>query len=169
MYLLRFFLLPLLLLVHHGFIEAKTCDKIVHYIFENLEVSGVLEQDANGFVYVKVDDDYIYKLHEFIADEGFDPPPYFDRELAHGAHITVMPSHEIESCNIGKIDELGSTVFFRIKSCQIWRPTSWRSVSDVYVVTVDAPFLEKIRKKYRLPTAKYDFHITIGVKYSNAA
>lgn len=169
MHLLRCFFLLWLVLFHPHFLKAAPCDQITHYIAENLEISGTLEQTANGFVCVKVDDNYIYQLHHFIKDEGFEIPPYFTKERSQGAHITVMYSREVQEYHVGKIDELGSKISFRITGCQIVQPTTWDEVTDVYLVTVDSPALTKIRKKYGLPKAEYNFHITIGVKHKKAA
>lgn len=145
----------------------STCDKIKEYIFTHLNETGVLKQDRWGFVYVDLDDKYILDLNGFIADKGFDTPPYFGGADMHGAHISVIYADEAQAHKlVGKIKEVGSTIHFRVKSCTTVQPKSWKNVDEVYILTVDAPILAKLRKKYGLPPSHYDFHITIGVKYA---
>lgn len=140
----------------------KTCEKISEYIFKNLPEYGVLKQDSYGFVYVDVDDRYIQNLITFLEDEGYEKPPYFGRGL-HGAHISVIYVNEADYYSIDKIEEAGTTINFKVKGCKIVSPPSKPNELD-YLVIVEAPVLNKIRKKYGLAKPLYDFHITIGKK-----
>ena len=81
-----------------------------------------------------------------------------------GAHITVMYSDEIKKYGVERIQECGETIYFIPKECQIVHPPKWQEIDEVYFVVVEAPELDRIREKYRLPKRKYEFHITIGVK-----
>ena len=56
---------------------ASNCTDIKSYINQNLPLKGTLDQEENGFVYVKVSDDYLYALHPFIQNEGYSLPPLF--------------------------------------------------------------------------------------------
>jgi hypothetical protein len=166
MKLLFFFILPLVLCTVqlNAAEETPACSQIIEYIFDNFTEAGELKQDDRGFVYVDLDDQYVYKLNEFIKDQGFEIPPYFGPNM-YGAHISVVYSKESEKYQLGEIAEVGSTIYFRPVGCKTVPPGSWADVEEVYVITVDAPILDKIRKKYGLPKSTYDFHITIGVKY----
>lgn len=146
-------------------ISSETSKKILDYIFENLSEAGTLRQDERGFVYVDIDDEYIYKLNALIKDEGYEMPPYFGWKGAHGAHISVIYAKEAKNYKVKEIKEVGSTIYFKPKSCSAVEPGSWDDVEEVFVITVEAPILDKLRKKYGLPKAHYDFHITIGLKY----
>ncbi len=163
---MRFLHLAFLLLLSFGLLEAKApgSDKISDYIFDHLDTIGTLEKDKYGFVYVKIDDDFIYKLYELIQDQGFKPPPYFGGVEMHGAHISVIYSGESDHYRIGDIEEVGSKIKFSCKECEIVHPKNWHGVTDAYTITVDAPSLQKLRKKYGLPKAAHNFHITIGIK-----
>lgn len=141
----------------------NTCDKIKDYIFENLTETGVLKQDKYGFVYVDLDDGYINKLLQYISEEGYVRPPYFAPPNGHGAHITVIYADEAK--DLGKIDELGKTIAFKIKECKEIHPPQHPELEGIYIITVDAPILKGIRRKLGLRPPKYDFHITIGWKY----
>jgi hypothetical protein len=142
------------------------CKQILNYIFENLPEYGTLVQDSEGFVYVDIPNDYIYKLFPLIDQKNFVLPPYFGRPGLHGAHISVIYASEAKENGI-KIKEQGQTIYFYPKVCQIVKPGKWKEVDEVYTITVEAPALNKLRKRYGLRDAAYPFHITIGVKYSN--
>jgi len=168
---LRHLWVPLVLILCMGAVDVKDedetppCERIMSYILDNLPESGTLCQDSAGFVYVDLDDDYIHTLSEFISEEGYELPPYFGRDELHGAHISVIYSSESKQYNIGKVKEVGETFYFKPLGCKVAAPKNWKGVDEVYVIAVQAPSLNRLRKKYGLPKAANDFHITIGVKY----
>lgn len=137
------------------------CFPILEYIQHEMPLCGVLKK-SEDFVYVDVDDCYIHKLVTFIEKEGFEEPPYFEGGV--GAHITVMYSDEVKKYGIKDIQECGEIIYFSVKECKVVTPPRWEEIEEVYFVTVEAPELDCIRKKYGLPKREYDFHITIGVK-----
>jgi hypothetical protein len=158
------FIFSLFLLV--GAYLSANCKPMIDYIFENLPEYGTLTQDSEGFVYVDIPNDYIYKLFPMIGEKGFVKPPYFGPGL-HGAHISVIYASEAKENNI-QIKEVGQTIYFSPKACETVKPSKWKQVDQVYIITVDAPALNKLRKRYGLRDAAYPFHITIGVKYNAA-
>lgn len=143
--------------------EAPCCEKILSFTQNQLAATGTLKS-SNGFVYVDVDDDYIHKLIKFIQPYGFEEPPYFGNPGLVGAHITVIYPDEAEKYALGELKECGETITFKPKGCMTVQPPNWEEVTEVYFLVVNAPKLDKIRKKYELPKREYDFHITIGVK-----
>lgn len=156
LFFLLFYCLPLLLC-------AIGHEEIVSYATRELPLYGTLEQDEAGFVYIDVDNRYIYKLIEFIQDEGFKIPPYFEIPNAHGAHISVIYSHEAEEYSIPLLEEAGSTVAFQIKECQTVNPPR-PDIQACFLLTVACPACDALRQKYSLPSPKYDYHITVGIK-----
>ena len=139
---------------------------MIDYIFENLPEYGTLTQDSEGFVYIDIPNDYVYKLFPMIGEKGFVEPPYFGPGQ-HGANISVIYANEAKENNI-KIKEDGQTIYFSPKACEVVKPGKWKEVDQVYIITVDAPALNKLRKRYGLRDAAYPFHITIGIKYNVA-
>lgn len=138
------------------------CPQVMNYIQHQLPHHGVLKF-SDGFVYVDISDDYIHELIHFVGAD-FQEPPYFGRPELVGAHITVIYPGEVKKYKIRAIQESGEIISFTPKTCQIVHPPHWEGIQEVYFVTVEAPDLEKLRKKYGLPKQEYDFHITIGVK-----
>lgn len=154
-----------LMLVCSGYLSAN-CKEMMDYIFENLPEYGTLVQDERGFVYVDIPNDYIHKLYPMIDEKGFEEPPYFVRPRLHGAHISVIYASEARDHGIKLQDGGGQTIYFSPKMCKIVKPSKWNEVEDVYIITVDAPALNKLRRRYGLKDATYPYHITIGVKYA---
>lgn len=143
--------------------EDPSCAPMLDYIQKNMQTSGTL-RNANGFVYVDVDDAYVHELIQFIQKEGFEEPPYFDGPGLVGAHITVVYPEEMKKYGVKSIEECGTSIYFTPRTCQIVHPPRWQEIDEVYFIVVDAPQLDNLRKKYGLPKREYDFHITIGVK-----
>jgi len=141
---------------------------MINYAQEHLPPCGLLQEVKGQFIYVKVDDLYIYKLLDFIRNEGYEEPPYFGQPDLVGAHISVIYPDEMQNGKIEPIDELGKVICFQIKGCEIVHPPNWKDVDQVYILTLYAPELDEMRKKYGLPKRKYDFHITIGIKRKTA-
>ncbi|MBX7067384.1 MAG: hypothetical protein K1X28_09145 [Parachlamydiales bacterium] len=141
----------------------KNKEKIMDEIFYSLDAVGTLKQDANGMVYVDVDNDFIYKLYPWIQEEGFELPTSLYGNNALGAHVTVIYKREAEDYQLGWIKEAGDQVYFKVTGCKII-PLNQAGYELGCVVTIQAPNLDKLRKKYGLPSIKYDYHILIGMK-----
>jgi hypothetical protein len=68
---------------------------VVAFAQQHLPKSGVLVQKEDGYAYVKVDDNYINQLFSRLnLVRGFKKPPYFRRDDAPGAHISVVYKDE---------------------------------------------------------------------------
>ena len=143
--------------------KPSHCNQLMQYVEEQLPHWGVLQMTSKGFIYVDVDDAYIHSLIPFIADDGFEEPPYFGKGGV-GAHITVALPEESKKYGIENIQECGEAIAFVPKGCKIVHPPTWLEMDEVYFIDVEAPELNRIRTQYGLPQEHYDFHITIGVK-----
>lgn len=165
MNLFIYLLICLISLAHQSHLLGRSMysEQVLNYIMASLPKHGILRRDPQGLVYVKIDNNYIHKLIEFIKGEGFKVPPYFGEGL-HGAHITVVSPEETIYHAIGEISECGQVVRFQPKNCMIVHPPTWKAGEKAFLITVDSPEMDKLREKYRLPKNTYDFHITIGIK-----
>lgn len=134
--------------------------KAVDYAKSNLSLKGQLIKKSDGFIYLKVDDNYIFSLYPMLGlkKEGFKKPPYFRNPEAPGAHISVF--YENEKINP---EEIGQYFHFTPKRILIVKPSDGISYA---VLEVESPELEKLREKYGL-TPKLqgnDFHISLAKK-----
>lgn len=139
-------------------------ERILKYIEDNLPLKGILRKTSENFVYVDIDDAYIHKLISFIQEDGFEEPPYFFKPKSAGAHISVIYEEEMKQSDLLDIEECGETVTFKPKEYLIVHPPNWAEMEEFFVLLVEAPSLDQLRKKYHLPEKKYEFHITVGVK-----
>lgn len=132
----------------------------VDYAKKNLPLEGKLLKNQSGFVYLKVDDNYIHTLFPLLKlkEEGFSEPPYFRSKRSPGAHISVFYVGE-------KVipEELGRVFHFEPKQiCFIKRSKK----ASLVILQIESPDLENLRKKYGLsPKLQgHEFHITLGTK-----
>ena len=126
---------------------------------------GKLKQRDNGFTYIDVDDEIVKPFFSMLDEKNKKKPPYFGKENA-GAHISVISEDEITE-DI-KIKELGKEYTFTIRDVKSTKPEGWDKMDKVWFIRVDAPELNELRKKYKLPAtykAKgHKFHITFAVR-----
>lgn len=141
-------------------VKGSKWSEVVEYARSHFPQTGVLVQKTDGYVYLKVDDDYIHKLFPMLGleGEGYKEPPYFRSKEAPGAHISVI--YEAEEVSP---EEVGKTYTFTLENIVIVKP-AW----DTYyaVIQVSAPELEALRAKYGLkPKLQgHEFHISIAKK-----
>lgn len=138
-------------------------EHIIQWARTHLPQTGVLTEAEDGFVYLKVDDDYIKQLFFMIPHLHYEMPPYFRRSDSPGAHITVF--YVDERKRKGKIHEIGQTYSFTIKGLMIVPPKT----QEYVILEVKSLDLEHLREKYGFPPLikNHEFHITIAKKTSN--
>lgn len=135
--------------------------KIIEIAEQVLPHEGALMSNGRGFIYLKVDDAYIYDLFPLLHETGYAIPPYFRRHNSPGAHISVF--YEEETKHLPPIEELGKRFTFqidRLVSVQAGRDKSY------IILQVKSPELEALREQYGLrPKLQgHEFHITIATK-----
>lgn len=127
--------------------ELKVLDQpeILAYAEQNLPLKGVLKDNGRGFIYLKVDDNFIHQLWPMLEMEGLQAPDYFRSTTAPGAHISVF--YEEETNNIPQIAELGRPFTFtpeRVSSFFL------RDDEELFLIQVNSPELEALRVHYGL-------------------
>lgn len=134
--------------------------EVVDYAQKNLPQEGVLIQKSDGYVYLKVDDNYIHKLFPRLGlrEKGYREPPYFRASDSPGAHISLFNADEQITP-----EETGQTIPFQLKRIVIVKPAK---DTHYAILEVEAPELEAIRKKYGLnPKLQgHEYHITLARK-----
>lgn len=119
---------------------------------------GTLIQIEDGYVYVKVSNDYIHRLFPLIKQPGFVKPSSVTRPTKVGAHISVF--YENEAQQIGTISEIRRTFYFKPKDIRTVRNGN----KEYIVLDVEAPQLEQLRSHYGLSSKlfNHEFHITLA-------
>lgn len=135
-------------------------EEIITIAKRDLPSKGELHQGPDGYVYLKVTNQYIDHLFPLIKEPGFNPPLAYRRHSKVGAHISVF--YKDEARRIGKIKEIGKVYSFepeRIKHVRSGR-------KEYVVLEVKAPDLENLRRHYGFPpkVMHHEFHITLAEK-----
>ncbi len=159
----------LLLLLLSCFLISATpviveAPQVLDYAQEHLAHHGTLEMTKEGFIYVKVSDDYIFETVKLLADDAIQPPPYFGKGKV-GAHISVIDADESKGKQL-YLPQLGQSISFKILEFASVDVSNGEGLRRIYLFIVEAPELAKIRaanglsKKIR----GFDFHITAAVE-----
>lgn len=141
-------------------VATSSWQEVVDYARINLPLEGTLVTKENGFIYVKVDDEYIHTLFPMLRleAEGFKEPPYFRSAEATGAHISVIYEDE----NVIP-EEIGQKFSFELDQIVIVQASR---TAQYAVLQVTSPELEMLRQKYGLSPKLHghEFHISIAKK-----
>lgn len=124
----------------------------------DLPTQGRLEQRPDGFVYLKVSNQYVHRLFPLVKEPGFFVPQSIQRHTKVGAHISVFYKGETRS--IEPIQELGKIYSFEPTQIRIVRTTG----KEFIILEVKAPQLEHLRQRYGLSPKLmgHEFHITLA-------
>jgi hypothetical protein len=134
----------------------------MEYALKMLPHEGVLKI-KNGYIYLKLDNRYVYDLFAFLTQEGLEIPPYFRTKSSTGAHISVVYKTEKQKLP-PYIPEIGETFPFQIQGLN---SLFLNDHEQIYFLAVSSPELEAFRNKYGLRSKLlgHEFHITIAKKY----
>jgi hypothetical protein len=155
-----------------SFAETKIPEETVHpwpeivdYARANFPQEGILTAKSDGFVYLKVDDEYIRTLFPMLGlkEEGYTEPPYFRTSDSPGAHISVIYADE----NVLP-KEVGQSFPIELKEIVIVQPSKATAYA---VLQIESPELEQLRQKYGL-TPKlhgHEYHISLAKKILRSA
>jgi hypothetical protein len=136
---------------------------LVRFAKEKLQHFGELCQSSDGFVYLKVSNDYIYELCPLIKGYDVEFPDYFSKPESAGAHVTVVYPEEWTIRN--PLSELGKVYQFRI--LDLYRSKLLEKI--YFILRVECPELKALRMQYGLNDRlnfhgyEVDFHITIAM------
>ncbi|NGX34601.1 MAG: hypothetical protein K1060chlam1_00954 [Candidatus Anoxychlamydiales bacterium] len=135
----------------------------------DLKFEGTIRQAKNGFIYLDIDDEFIYQINKLFKENNMEVPPYFGKDRA-GAHISIFSAEEAKKYNLFNIDDIGKKITFDISYFTNLKPLGFKGVDNLSMVGLNSSELEKIRQKYSLSSkmhGSHDFHITTGVKYKH--
>ena len=126
---------------------------------------GYLSKNPTGYIFLDVDDDWIFSVQEEMEEFGYEVPPYFAGPQAVGAHITVVPTNLAKKYK-GMV-EVGKKVKFEVVRAGPEFPIRyWYGIEAVYKIWVTSEELSQISKeiagnRYRPPGG---FNIVVGVR-----
>ncbi len=143
--------------------------EILQFAKQSMPHQGPLKKTEDGFVYVKVPNEYIVKALNYLKECSVEAPAYFGQGRV-GAHITVIETEESKGKRF-KLPPLGTMIPFEIVNFSSVDVTNENGSKRIYMFTVNAPELEKIRMNNGLsPKLRgNEFHITVAIEYLDVA
>jgi len=145
-------------------------EKSILKLISKLPKYGYVSLNSTGYVYLDLNDDWIYSLEDQLSKYGFDVPPYFYGTEPTGAHITIVPSSFSKRFKNEDVP-VGKKVKFQVVKAKAFFPKNWKNcwygTEAVYFVWVKSKDLLSIARKLAGP--KYNpsygmFHINVGVR-----
>ena len=84
-------------------------------LVDKLPKEGFVSKNPSGYVFLDLDDDWIFALQKEMEKFGYEIPPYFTGDQAVGAHVTIVPSSIGKRFEPGEID-IGRKIKFNVES-----------------------------------------------------
>ena len=128
---------------------------------------GFVSMNSTGYVFLDLNDDWIFNLEDLMTEYGFEIPPYFWGTEPTGAHITIVPRSYADRFDPKDVD-IGKKVKFRVqKAAKFYPKRAWYGTEAGYFIWVKSNELLKIAKEL----AGHDyvpsygmFHINVGTR-----
>ena len=151
-------------LIKERFLQKPTplnCPQIHFGAKFQFNTKGQLQQASNGLIYLKIDEDFIDKLHPLIQEPGVIKP-----SDSLGAHIPIISPEEWSGLELEHFNPSETTHCFSILECQKLSCGDLPDVDSVWVLTMHSPSLELLRENYRLPTKLHsqEFRVVFAIK-----
>ena len=134
-------------------------------LLSDLPRTGHISRNPDtGYIYLDLDDDWIFNVSTLMESYGYETPPYFYGNGATGAHISLIPAavgkHYLEEdVDVGK--EISLTV---IGASPLYPTYRFYGTESLYVVWVESEELEKYIERFNQRVGFKHFHIVIGVR-----
>lgn len=136
---------------------------------ESLAFAGKLVKSSSGWVLLEIPNAFVRGAFMALDAPGTQLPYHGEGRL--NAHISVMRPEELTQLGESvKLHELGKRFKFQVGPLKEVEPLGWKAVERVWMLSVESPELEDLRKSYGLPPKprKGDqtlpFHITIAIR-----
>ncbi|KTD11874.1 hypothetical protein Lgra_1332 [Legionella gratiana] len=132
-----------------------------------LSAQGTLEVTKDGYVYLKVSNDYLTVLYPILVRhaEAEDIPCIAPAKSPVGSHVTVFYSGELNPEQIKSLP-IGTTFQFQIKEVEkVSNTKHWHHKSEKviwYVLLIEAPELSARLKPLQWNRRFHSFHISIA-------
>ncbi|QEY53094.1 hypothetical protein [Legionella longbeachae] len=134
---------------------------------QSLPTQGTLEVTKNGYVYLKVSNDYLNALYPILIQhtEGKDASCIEPAKSPVGSHITVFYAGQLSPEQIKSLP-IGNTFHFQIKELEMVNRTKYRHHQSEkviwYVLLIDSPELSSRLKPLITIRQFGSFHISIA-------
>jgi len=134
----------------------------------DLPKEGYLARNPTGYIFLDLDDNWIFSVRFEMEKFGYEIPPYFLGAQAVGAHISVVPADIANKYKYKKEDvEIGKKIEFKVVRAGPSFPTRrWYGAEAVYKIWVKSAELDKVCMETAGPEYKPPggFNIVVGVR-----
>lgn len=128
---------------------------------KTLPNQGVLKQLQDGYTYLELSPSFSTRLPGLLNEQDL----IFDRPQI-GSHITLFTVDDVNKYHIFAIPELNSNYTFNVIGLNRVSTKHCVGMQDGkriwYVLSVDAPELTALRKKYVFSNRKFNLHISLA-------
>merc|ERR1711936_1264677 len=128
---------------------------------------GYLARNPTGFIFLDLDDNWIFSVRLEMEKFGYEIPPYFLGAQAVGAHVSVVPANIAKEYKKEEV-EIGKKIEFEVLRAGPSFPTRrWYGAEAVYKIFVKSAELDKLCRKIAGPEYKPPaggFNIVVGVR-----
>ena len=142
--------------------------KDVLELVSHLPTVGYITRNPTGYVFLDLDDEWIFSLETIMEKFGYEVPPYFYGGQSVGAHVTVLPAVYGENHQDTEVD-VGRKIKFKVTGAGAMFPTyRWYGTEAVYMIHIESRELDDVLKGFNEP--EYDgpayggWHIVVGVR-----
>ena len=129
---------------------------------------GYITRNPTGYVFLDLDDEWIFALQEIMEKYNYEVPPYFYGGSGVGAHVTILPAVFGEKHEDSEVD-VGRKIEFKVTKVGAMFPTfRWYGTEAVYMIYIESRELDEVLKGFNEPD--YDgpayggWHIVVGVR-----
>ena len=135
-------------------------------LVSDLPREGYLARNPTGYIFLDLDDSWIFSLQKEMEKFGYDVPPYFAGDQAVGTHITVVPASYSSRYKEGEVDVGKKVTFDVVRAGPTFPNRYWYGAEAVYKIWVRSPQLNSTSKKLAGPGYKPPggFNIVVGVR-----
>ena len=135
-------------------------------LVSQLPREGYLARNPTGYIFLDLDDDWIFSVQDEMEKFGYEVPPYFFGPQAVGAHVSVVPANLAKDHKEGMV-EVGKRVEFEVVRASTTFPIRyWYGTEAVFKIWVKSPELTRISKK--IAGSRYNppggFNIVVGIR-----
>lgn len=134
-------------------------------------MTGKLYFSKSGYLLLSVPNALGRGVFDAMTEPGIELPTS-GTTGQYNAHISVMRPDEVKQAGgADKITERGHELRYTLGPLRSCEPHGWNDVSRCWMLSVQSPALEGLRKSYGLTPKpfgnQFDFHITVAIRKKN--
>lgn len=142
---------------------ASPSSKEVLKLLSDLPRNGYITRNPNtGYIYLDLDDDWIFNVSTLMEKYGYETPPYFYGNSATGAHISLIPASVGKNYLKEDVD-VGKKISFTVTGASPLYPTyRFYGIESLYVVWLECEELVKYLESFNQTVGFKHFHIIVA-------